>query len=203
VYSIDVDGSGPSAPFNVYCDMSTAGGGWQLVTVTRDGQPLIGSGYCLTPDPSVHCAGQLHPAQVSADSELLVRDSSNGAFIRYTGFSATAQSALRYFSRELTEDTSDVCGAANNVCANTTRDPELMIAGTSGFALDYSLPLKQWWRLGGWWVGGDPGADGDQGRIHKSSYRGTDMRGRTNISQNSTLIGSGPQALFYRAASSI
>ncbi len=31
IYKIDVDGFGPKAPFDVYCEMNLAGGGWTLV----------------------------------------------------------------------------------------------------------------------------------------------------------------------------
>jgi hypothetical protein len=84
------------------------------------------------------------------------------------------------------------------VCGNTSRDPALRVARTSGYPMLYNAPLVQWWRLGGWWVGANPNA-AVGGRLHASSYDGTtDLRSRVDANTSSVLQAGGHQLLLFR-----
>lgn len=50
VYTIDADGNGPIAPFEVYCDMTTQGGGWTLIANHKDGLEVVKESPVVTPD---------------------------------------------------------------------------------------------------------------------------------------------------------
>jgi hypothetical protein len=201
-YRIDLDGAGSSDSIDVYCDMTTNGGGWQLISVVRRSPSalIVGAGYCTDPHPITACKGQLHPAQVSDAAEIMIRDFGSGDFLTYAGFSASASSGLRYLSRELTLDGSSDCGTfGENTCADTSADPALRVQVTSGYTLNYNEPLTQWWRYGGWWVGAPPNEADTLGVIHATGYTGLQsLNSRTTADGPSAVQSSGHQQLFFR-----
>ena len=204
VFMIDADGAGTGAARQAYCEQTVSGGGWELMSAIPSGgvkngagvlQPVVSAATCL--DPTAACNGHLDPSQVTAQTEILIVDGTAGDFIRFSGFSASASSSLRYWSREIALNTSDSC-TAPHVCNTTTADPALTLT-TSGYPMAYTPPLIQWWRWGGWYIGSGANASIMSGNVIRTSYLGNNtLSTRSTAAGTSTARASGTQRVYAR-----
>lgn len=162
VYFIDPDGAGATAPYPVFCSVSMAGGGWQLVSSrTQDIGALFANAVCL--DPGVDCSGTIPAVQrvPGAAPDLLFATSNGAVWIRLTGLLPPGGNALLdviVLARPL--GTSDSCEAPHY--CGLTLDPALAVhSSSSGYTPRFTALTSQYSRVGGLWFG-----NGGGGGIH-------------------------------------
>ena len=190
VYWIASDGTEPAER---WCNQTIRGGGWTLLSVIRpDATQIVGTSVCTTHSASTTCAGRLPPTRVSASTELLIVDASTGDWIVLSGFSASGALA-RLAGAPLPTSASCASGC------DAVLDPELHVVATSGAALAHERPLRQWWRFGGWWMGGGAQAGNPCGAVLGLGYVGVHGQwSRSDASACGVRAASGAQEIYWR-----
>ena len=134
--------------------------------------------------------------EASFANEILIYDLDSTEYMIYEGFEPNG--AFGYFTLNKQLAYSSTCSNYGHVCG-VAIDPNLTIAATSGYTSNFSGPLYQWWRHGGWWIGAQPNYGNVGGRVHATSYyTHHDLRSRASANANTSQVSSGHQALYFR-----
>ena len=159
-------------------------------------QVIVADNYCSSISPADNCKGKMPLIEASFADEILVYDLGSEEYIIYEGFETNG--AFGYFTLNKQLEFSSTCTGYGHICA-VAIDPNLTIAETSGYTYNYSGPLYQWWRGGGWWIGAQPNYGNADGRVHATSYfTAHDLRNRASANASTSQVSAGHQALYFR-----
>jgi hypothetical protein len=158
VYAIDPDGVEDGESYDVYCEMTIDGGGWQLISVRlSDSDTLFADPLCLAVD--ANCSGHIPVGQLAGPPEVLVAPTVGDYWLTLTGFSdpgADGFTDMFTLARGLTN--TDSCAYPNYCGSNAPLDPDLAVGSHSNnFTPRHMAFGSQAMRYGGFWLGNGGG----------------------------------------------
>ena len=200
--TIDLDGPGPEAPLQVWCEQALDGGGWQLISVRYgDVDTLFVDDICLSVDGD--CSGTIPAAQIGiASPKLLFATLDGDHWLRLAGLDAPGDDGLIDVIT-LLRPLSDSNSCLYPHYCNVNIDPAIEIEAHSPNWTPRSLTIPaQIGRDGGLWFAEDAGMP----EYHVFSFNypaNMACKGGLTLSDNSdatlgNVVCAQPGALYFR-----